>query len=466
MSVSTIDSRVFRDLFGTEEARAIFSDQAYVQRLIEVEAALARAESKELVIPDDVGEAISSQARVENIDFDRFSKDTENVGYPVLPLITQLQEKMDEKYAKYLHWGATTQDIMDTATILQIREGLVLVRKLLNRLSEILTNLAVKYRDVPTAGRTHLQHALPVTFGYKLAVYLSSFQRHLQRLNELETRCLVVQFGGAVGTLASLGSDDTGLRVRAQLAAELGLRNPTITWHVARDNIAEVTNFLSLIGGSLGKIALDIILMSSNEVGEVSEPFVLGRGASSTMPQKRNPISSEVILAASKILRANAGLGMDAMVADFERASGPWHLEWACIPESFVICCGALHQTCFVMGGLVVHKNSMLRNLESTKGRIVAEAVMMGLAETIGRGKAHDVIYDACSQSIEKETSLFEALIGNEEVRGELGEERLRQLCDPLKYLGCCQQMIDHVTGISFDFGKEKTPIVSFQKVQ
>lgn len=297
------------------------------------------------------------------------------------------------------------------------------------------------------AGRTHLQHALPITFGYKLAVYLSSFQRHLQRLNELEARCLAVQFGGAAGTLASLGSDDTGLRVRRQLANELGLLDPSITWHVARDNIAEITSFLALIGGSLGKIALDIILMSSTEVGEVSEPFVPGRGASSTMPQKRNPISSEVILAASKILRANAGLGMDAMVADFERASGPWHLEWTCIPESFVVCCGALHQTCFVMNGLMVHNDAMLRNLESTRGRIVAEAVMMGLADKIGRAKAHDVIYEACSESIEKETSLFEALMSNLEIRAKLDEERLRELCAPLKYLGCCQKMVDDVTG-------------------
>jgi adenylosuccinate lyase len=297
------------------------------------------------------------------------------------------------------------------------------------------------------AGRTHLQHALPITFGYKCAVYLSSFQRYLQRLNELEARCLTVQFGGAAGTLASFGPNDTGIRVRKRLAGELGLHDPTITWHVARDNIAEIMNFLALIGGSLGKVALDIILMSSNEIGEVSEPFVPGRGASSTMPQKRNPISSEVMLAASKTLRANAGLAMDAMVADFERPSGPWHLEWFCVPESFVVCCGALRQACFLMNGIVVHEDAMLRNLGSTKGRIVGEAVMMGLAEKIGRGKAHDAIYEACSESIEKNISLFDALKQNEEVIGKLDEDRLRELCDPFKYLGCCKQMVDNVIG-------------------
>lgn len=295
------------------------------------------------------------------------------------------------------------------------------------------------------AGRTHLQHALPITFGYKCAVYLSGCQRHLQRLDEIQDRCLLVSFGGAAGTLASLGSNDTGIKVRRQLAAELHLKDPSITWHVARDHVAEVVNFLALIGGSLGKIALDIIVMSSNEFGEVSEPFVPHRGASSTMPQKRNPISSEVILAVSKMLRANAGLALDAMVADFERASGPWHLEWVCVPESFVICCGALHQTNFALSGLVVNVDSMLDNLHSTRGLIVAEAVMMGLAPYTGRDKAHDAVYAACRTSIETKKPLLEVLSADAAIKGKISQEKLSSLCDPLQYLGCCRLMIDDV---------------------
>ena len=183
--------------------------------------------------------------------------------------------------------------------------------------------------------------------------------------------------------------------------------------------------------------------MSSNEVGEVSEPFVPGRGASGTMPQKRNPISSEVILAALKILRANADLGMDPMIIDFERASGQWHLEWVCVPESFIVCCGALHQAAFAMSGLVANQDAMKRNLEATGEGVVAEAVMMGLAEKIGMGNAHDIVYGACAEFIEKDISLFNALKENEVVMGKLDEERLRELCDPLKYLGCCRQMVD-----------------------
>ena len=292
------------------------------------------------------------------------------------------------------------------------------------------------------AGRTHLQHALPCTFGYKCAVYLSSILRHRERMAELRRRCLLVQFGGAAGTLASLGS--SGLHVRAQLAKELDLIDPQITWHVARDTIAEILNFLALLGATLGKIALDIIVMSSNEIGEVSEPFIPHRGASSTMPQKRNPISSEVVLAASKSLRANAGLGLDAMVTDFERASGPWHLEWIAIPEAFVLCSGALQHTNSTLGGLVVNVSVMLNNLHSTRGLIVSEAVMMGLALHLGRQKAHDVVYEACRVAIENDRALFDVLKDDSSLSG-LDSQTLAKLCDPLDYLGSSLQMVDCV---------------------
>lgn len=295
------------------------------------------------------------------------------------------------------------------------------------------------------AGRTHLQHALPVTFGYKCAAYLSGFQRNLDRLNSLQERCLTVQFGGAVGTLASLGTNDAGLQVRANLAKELGLKDSPITWHVARDNVAEIVNTLGIIGGSLGKVALDLMIMSSNELGEVSEPFVPHRGASSTMPQKRNPISSEVILAASKLLRANAGLALDAMVSDFERASGPWHLEWVCVPENFVYCSGALHQATFALEGLVVNVDTMATNLASTRGLIVAEAVMMGLAPHVGRQPAHDIVYKACSASIDQARPLLDVLLADEVVMKSMTRERLEGLCEPTNYLGSAQRMVDRV---------------------
>jgi 3-carboxy-cis,cis-muconate cycloisomerase len=252
-----------------------------------------------------------------------------------------------------------------------------------------------------------------------------------------------VQFGGAAGTLASLGSD--GIRVRAELAKELNLADPPITWHVARDNLAEILNFLALLGGALGKIAYDVMIMSSNELGEVSEPFVPHRGASSTMPQKRNPISSEIIFAASKLLRSHAGLGLDAMVMDFERATGPWHLEWFAIPESFVLAVGALHQANFMLRGLVVNVGSMNDNLQSTRGLIVGEAVMMGLAPSLGRQKAHDVVYEACRVATEKGRALKDVLMEDKTLAESLGLDKIASLCDPLNYLGSSPAMVDTV---------------------
>jgi 3-carboxy-cis,cis-muconate cycloisomerase len=409
-----------------------------------VETALARAQAQCNVIPADAATDITSKANAASLDMDRLRNETDVVGYPILPLVRQLND-MCGSAGKYLHWGATTQDIMDTASVLQIKSGLDIVETKLTGVINALQDLAVTYRDTPMAGRAHLQHALPVTFGYKCAVWLSSLYRHRERLQQLKSRALVVQYGGAAGTLASLGDGPEGVDVRKQLASELGLENPSITWHVARDSIAEVANFLALIGGSLGKIALDLIIMSSNELGEVAEPFVPHRGASSTMPQKRNPISSEVILAASKILRSNASLILDAMVSDFERASGPWHLEWVAIPESFVIAVGALHQAEFALSGLVVDKERMAENLASTRGLIVGEALMMALAKHVGRQDAHDVVYEACRETIESKdgSTLLDTLKKDQRVTKFLPLSDLERLCDPINYLGSAQRMVD-----------------------
>lgn len=425
--------------------KQVFDDRAYINRCIDAETALARAQSTCKVIPANMGKEITTRAISQGLDIERLGRETEIVGYPILPLIEQLARLCGDEAGKYVHWGATTQDIMDIASVLQMKEGLDIIERQLKVVSQSLATLAQKHKNTPMAGRTHLQHALPVTFGYKCAVWLSGIQRHVERLQQLRPRTLLVQYGGAAGTIASLGSGDDGLRVRKELAAELGLGNPSITWHVARDGVAEIVNFLALVGGTLGKIALDLMIMSSNELGEVSEPFVPHRGASSTMPQKRNPISSEVILAASKILRSNAGLVLDGMVADFERASGPWHLEWVAIPESFVIASGALHQADFVLSGLVVNEDQMAKNLHSTQGLIVGEAVMMGLAPFLGRGKAHDVVYIACKDAIETKRSLFECLMGMREVTSALSVEDLQRLCNPENYMGSCSRMVEDV---------------------
>ena len=283
-------------------------------------------------------------------------QETDIVGYPILPLVHQMVKQCGEA-GRYVHWGATTQDIMDTAVVLQMRDALDIIEADIAALRGILADLSKRHRDTPMAGRTHLQQALPVTFGYKVAIWLAMFDRHAERLAQLKPRVLVGQFAGAAGTLASLG--DKGFEVQKALAEELGLGVPATTWHVARDGFAEAVNLLALVTGSLGKIALDIMIMASTEFAEVYEPFVKGRGASSTMPQKRNPISCELMLAAAKAVRQHAGLMLDAMMQDFERATGPWHAEWIAIPESFMLTAGALHQAKFALGGLIVDETRM-----------------------------------------------------------------------------------------------------------
>ncbi|KKY13143.1 putative 3-carboxy-muconate cycloisomerase [Diplodia seriata] len=449
------DSKLFGNIFGTDEIRQCFSERTYVANLIEAECALAQAESDEGVVPAAAAAAIREHSDVSKIDWDLLAARTEIVGYPVLPLVEQMSKWVPEEHSGYIHWGATTQDIMDLATVLQMRAGLAIVSRQLSSLGATLARMAARYRDVPMAGRTHLQHALPITFGYKCAVWLSSIRRYEARLASLQQTALLAQFGGAAGTLASLGPDTTGIRVRKRLAALLSLADPVVTWHVARDGVADVVNFLALVGGTLGKVALDLIVMSSSEFGEVAEPYVAHRGASSTMPQKRNPISSEVMLAQARILRAQAGLALDALVADCERASGPWHLEWVAVPTAFVACVGSLAQANFALGGLCVDEGAMMRNLKSTRGLVVAEAVMMALAVHTGRQEAHEVVYKACVKAVEDDVSLMESLEGVPEVTRHLKSDELAELCDPTKYLGCCRLMVDELIGQDVDVEKK-----------
>src|SRR5881227_3656907 len=265
-STTVLDSFLFRDAFGTPRMREVFSDVSSIARYAEVEIALARAEARCGVIPADAAEEIAKCTNVSALDFDLLRQETEIVGYPILPLVHQMVKQCGEA-GRYVHWGATTQDIMDTALILQVRDGLAIVEEDIAALRGILADLSKRYRDTPMAGRTHLQQALPVTFGYKTAIYLAMFDRHAERLAQLKPRVLVGQFAGAAGTLAALG--DKGFEVQQALCEELGLGVPVSTWHVARDGLAEVINFFGLVTGSLGKIALDIMIMASTEFGEV-----------------------------------------------------------------------------------------------------------------------------------------------------------------------------------------------------
>jgi 3-carboxy-cis,cis-muconate cycloisomerase len=443
MPASVIDSPVFGNFFGSQAMRDVWSDENRTRKYLEIEAALARVQARLGIIPQKAADEIVRNCRLERIDMAKLAARTQAVGYPVLPLVQQIVANCAEDLGQWCHWGATTQDITDTATVLQMREGLDLVDKELAKLSASLAALAKKHRDTPMVGRSNLQQAVPVTFGYKVAAILAGVERHRERLKELKPRALMGEFAGAAGTLASL--EKGALETQAGLMQELGLAQPPIAWHTMRDTVAEVGCFLGLVTGTLGKIAMDVKLLMQTEVAEVYEPFAHGRGSSSTMPQKRNPISCLYIHACAGVVRQHVAALLDANVADHERSTGPWEIEWIVLPEAFVLTAGALQQANFIMAGLEVDAKRMRANLDLTHGLVVSEAVMMGLAPYLGREKAHDLVYDLCRDAIKQERPLLELLAGSAEITRHVDRRKLAELCDPANYLGLSGAMVDRV---------------------
>ncbi len=443
MPATIIDSAIFGGIFSSAEMRQVWSDENRTQKYLDFEAALARAQGRLGLIPQEAADEIVRHCRVEQIDLAKLREQTERIGYPVLGVVSQLNALCRDGLGEYCHWGATTQDITDTATVLQVREGLAIVEGDLAAISAALAKLARQHRDTPMIGRSNLQQAIPVTFGYKMAGLLSAVERHRERLAQLKERVLVGEFAGAAGTLASL--ERGAMETQAGLCGELGLKQPLIAWHTIRDNIAEVGAFLGLVGGTLGKLSMDVKLMMQTEVGEVFEPYAHGRGSSSTMPQKRNPISSCYIHAAISVVRQHAAALMDAMVADHERSTGPWEIEWIVLPETFCLIAGALKQSRFVLEGLEVDAQAMRRNIDLTHGLVMSEAVMMGLGPYMGREVAHDLVYDLCRQAVGERRPLIDLLAAHPEIRKHVDRATLERFCDPDNYLGQSGAMVDRV---------------------
>lgn len=443
MPVNPADSPVMGVLYGTDAMRAAMSERAFLQRMLDVEAALARAQSRLGIVPAEAAAAITLAAQVDKLDLQALGDATRNTGYPVVGLVKQLTALAGHDAGRWTHWGATTQDIMDTAVVLQMRQGLALLRGDLMAVIGGFASMAKRHRGTIMAGRTHLQHALPVTFGYKVAVWLSPLITMLERLEQLRPRVERLQFGGASGTLASLG--DQGLAVQRELAGELGLACPDIPWHVARDGFAEAVSFLGLLCGALSKIATDVMLLMQTEVAEVNEPHVFGRGGSSTMPQKRNPIACEYILAQSRGVHALVPQMMAAMAQDLERGTGPWQAEALAIGQAFNLTHGAVLQARFLAEGLVVDPARMMRNLAATGGLIASEQVMMGLAPILGRGEAHHIVNHACDVAIAQGIPLLAALEADREIASRVDSAKLRALCNPENYLGSATLFVDQV---------------------
>jgi 3-carboxy-cis,cis-muconate cycloisomerase len=431
-------------LFSTAEMRNIFSELAGVQGMLDFEAALARAEAKAGVIPREAADVIVAQCRAELFDLEALADAAAGAGNTAIPLVkalTRLVAAQDFNAARYVHWGATSQDAMDTGLVLQLRNALDNIDSNLVKLADALTALATKHKATTLAGRTWLQQAVPVTLGLKAAGWLSAAGRHRERVRELRARVLVLQFGGAAGTLASLGAQ--GLEVATALAEELQLGLPDVPWHAQRDRVAEAATVTGLLVGSLGKMARDVSLLMQTEVAEAFEPSAENRGGSSTMPHKRNPVSCAVALAAAVRVPSLVSTMLAAMVQEHERGLGGWHAEWETLPEIFILASGALDNMTRVAAGLEVDAEAMRRNLDITQGLILAEAVSMALAKNLGKEAAHELVEAACRSAVAGKKHLRDVLAADARVSKYLSVTDLARLFDPANYTGLAAKFVD-----------------------
>jgi adenylosuccinate lyase len=448
---SMFDSELFGDLFSTPEMRTLFSDATTVQKWLDVEAALARAEAKLGIIKPEYAEEITRKSRVELLDMQEMKRELVHTFHPIMPLIYGVKRLCKAPAGEYFHWGATTQDIMDTGTVLQLKDANIIIVRELTRTLDLLKDMAQRYRDTVECGRTHGQHALPITFGFKVARWASELKRHLQRLAEMAPRVFIGQFSGAVGTLASIG--ESGFQLQELMFADLGLGVPEISWHTSRDGIAEFTFVYALIGSTLAKIANEIIVLQRTEIAEMEEPFHMGKVGSSTMPHKRNPMMSESVLAMSKLIQMQVTPALNDVIGENERDMRGWQAEWSFLAETCCLLSGMLFWTNKVLAGLQVYPENMARNLDALHGLLLSENVMLVLGTKIGRQEAHELVYQLSMEAFEKKIPLKQLLLRNSRVREHMAEKEIDDLLNPAKYTGLSAQFVDRVTGKSAKAG-------------
>jgi 3-carboxy-cis,cis-muconate cycloisomerase len=444
--MSTALSPLLAPMLSSAAMRAVCDDTAYLQHMLEFEAALARAEAATRVIPAAAAGPIGEACKVEAFDLAALAEAATKSGNLAIPLVKALiagVDKIDPQAARYVHWGATSPDMIDTATMLTLRAGIDALLADIGRAIAGFAGLARQHRHTFVVGRTWLQHALPMPFGLKLAEYASALDRSRRRLQRLRREALALQFGGAAGTLAALG--DKGLLVAERLAQELDLPLPDAPWHTHRDRIAEAAALLAIVAGTCGKIARDVSLMMQTDVAEAFEPAGEGRGGSSTMPHKRNPVAAASALAAATMAPNLAATMFAAQVQDHERSAGPWHAEWPTLPSLLLVTSGALAAIVDIAEGLEVDAARMGANLDATRGLIMAEAVTMRLAEKIGKTEAHHLVEAASKQAVSGKKHLRDVLTHDSRVTAHLSANDIAGLFEPVAYQGVSQTLIDRL---------------------
>ncbi|CAH0178792.1 3-carboxy-cis,cis-muconate cycloisomerase [Pseudomonas koreensis] len=437
-------NQLFDAYFTARDMREVFCDQGRVQAMLDFEAALARAEARVGLIPSSAVAPIAAACDASLYDFAALGEAIATAGNSAIPLVKALGKQIassDAEAERYVHLGATSQDVMDSGLVLQLRQALVLIENQLAQLADSLAVQAQRFATTPLAGRTWLQHATPVTLGMKIAGWLGAVTRSRQRLQELKPRLLVLQFGGASGTLAALGAQ--ALPIAEALAEELQLTLPEQPWHTQRDRIVEFGAVLGLIAGSLGKFGRDISLLMQTEAAEVFEPAAPGKGGSSTMPHKRNPVGAAVLIGAATRVPGLVSTLFSAMPQEHERSLGLWHAEWETLPEICCLVSGSLQQARLLADGLEVDAARMARNLELTQGLVLAEAVSIVLAQRVGRDTAHHLLEQCCKRAVAEQRHLRAVLADEPQVTAELSGAELDDLLNPAHYLGQAQVWVE-----------------------
>ena len=429
-------------MFVSEDMRKIFSDENKVQKWLDTEAALARAQAKLGIISKERAMQISKFARAELLDLDAIGEHYKS-SITIVPLLKEFKKVFDDDSGEFVHWGATSQDIMDNGMTLQIREAIALIKKLLEKTYIESLRISEKYKNTVMAGRTHVIHALPITFGFKTAMWAAEIRRSLDRLDEISPRVLVGQLSGAVGTLAS--QEGKGLEMQRLMMEDLGLNIPIISWHPSRDHMAEYVSTLAIIAGTIGRIAREILSLQRTEICEVEEPFFMGKVGSSTMPHKRNPQVCEGVIALTRIVRAQAPLMVEAMGCENERDWGCEAVEWDAIPKSSIHLAGALEKMNDILENLIVYPENMKRNLDALKGAMLSEAVMLHLGEKLGRLSAHEIVYEVCMKAFTDGKPVIEDLLERDEVAKRFSRAELEEIMKPEKYIGLSAQFVDRV---------------------
>ena len=437
------ESLLYGASFSTPEFLEIFNDNMRVQAWYDVEVALAKAQSKLGIIPTEAYEEIARKAYVENVDVQKIGKGISETAHPIVPAIRALEEICEGGAGEFIHYGATTQDIMDTGLILQIKKAWPLLKRDLEAARDALKVLAKKYRSTPMVGRTHGQQALPLTFGYKCAVWVDELNRHLERQSEAEPRILSGNITGAVGTMAAFGG--RGQETQREALQYLGLTVPNICWHSSRDRICELANFLTQVAASLGKIAREVYALQQVEFGEVAEPHHHGKVGSSTMPHKRNPATVELVIGLSRLIRAQQVAITDAAFQEHERYSALLRIELAAVPEMMIYSGALLSKMRTVLEKLEVFPTRMRQNLDLLGGLLLSEKIMLALGEKIGKQTAHEVVYEIAMSSFEKEIPFKKALMSDQRVANHLKEEEIVELLNPEAYIGESEEIVDNV---------------------